>query len=111
MLASLGTEKSIQADLSLPSELPQSYPPSPVAPDRRIRAGAKGRAVVLHDSFLRTGPVDPFLNPLSEHFEQTLYYSFALADPALIALVKWERADIVIEEMVERRIAPRRRKD
>ncbi len=81
-----------------PSEKPRSAQHIPYAMVEGDEGGP--RAVVFHDSFMNA--IKPFL---SEHFSRIAYYWQRNFDPSVI---EHERPDVVIQEIVERRLVRNR---
>jgi alginate O-acetyltransferase complex protein AlgJ len=69
--------------------------PAQVPPFERANTNLP-RAVVFHDSF-----IGDLVHSLSEHFRRVVY---SASDSFDRTLVDWERPDVVIQEMVERKL-------
>ena len=84
--------------------LPPEILPTPQPPIRTVQSQAQGGLLVLHDSFMHVAFDSPESTPLSDQFGHVYYYKLRLTMDKLMALIRWEHPDAVIEEHVERMI-------
>lgn len=92
-------------------QVPISAPPglTPIKepwnqPRKFVHPGGARKALVLHDSFMRTGLLDPELRLLVESFAEITYVGIKPTLADLKLLVDQAQPDLVIEELVERSI-------
>jgi alginate O-acetyltransferase complex protein AlgJ len=85
--------------------LPDHYPwPKHIIPDRQLameNKNAKHRLLFFHDSFGNHGGLQEYIG---EHFSRTAFVPAHVDSSCLELMVKQEHPDIVIEEIVERKL-------
>lgn len=96
----LGTQKAQKADAPFPADV-RILPESWNAP-LYWKGNGQHSLLVLHDSFMRNGPLDPDHVPLAEDFSRTLLVGGMRSDWDLETIANAFHPDIVIEERAER---------
>jgi hypothetical protein len=101
LLFPLGTQRMQRVPVPLPAGIPPAVQPWDAIMAYN-RPGKTGTVLLLHDSFMVTGAIDRYHEPLAEHFGRFVLIGGKPSFNELAALVNQEHPDLIIEESVER---------